>query len=212
MADQAKADSEQAIREIGDYLKRLNAHLKTKKGRVEMAQRSIELYKEDYLESIRERVKKDQAASARPNKTRQRLPHRIVIGNPLYPWYAFLECQSAGLPIPDWVLEYFREVALAIDQFAKFPSQERIKNYESTITEIFGFKAPGKGGRGNIVSKFFDNRDLTLGIQVKLQVASGSQVTYACQDVAKENKVSEPTVRRAWKKYQQKYQQPSTPS
>jgi hypothetical protein len=194
------------LKAIGENLVKHNEWLKTDEGKLFRAQQWIEHYRQKYFESLEIRSAKEVAefASRRKEKHRPRR-HGKMIGDPISPWFAFAECKAAGIPIPQWVLDHLAEVASAVIRFVQHPSETDLKNFESSITEIFGFKTSGKTGRGNVVSRYMDNTDLMLAIKVKWKIESGSQQKYAIEDVANEHKKSESTVRRAWKKYERQY-------
>lgn len=127
--------------------------------------------------------------------------YRGPLGNPLYAWDAFAECRSAGLDIPAWVLEYFEEVARTISAVAR--SREFQKNYERKVAEAFGFKEPGKKGRGNIVRQLFDeSKDIHLAFKVYEYLIIGDQLSYAYEFAARDTKSSKSEALRAWKTYQ----------
>lgn len=207
------------------FAEALRAHtefLDSDEGKVFIAQHWIKYYGERYHESLLEnrrkekerlaklskksRSKNKEAASKKYSKLRS---VREVVGNPIYAWFAFLAAHQAGLDIPGWVIGYLKQVATAI--FFLPPrhnisdsKKHLIKNSDSTIAEIFGFKRPGKTGRGNIISRHFDKSELQLATQVYLRLQTGAQAKYVYEDVAKETNKSEATVRRAWKKYRER--------
>jgi hypothetical protein len=194
------------LKAIGENLVKHNEWLKTDEGKLFITQGWLEYYRQEYFESLEKRSAKEVAEFASGGKKKHRLGrHGGMIGDPISPWFAFATCKAAGIPIPQWVLDHLAEVASRVMRFVQNPSETDLKNLDSTITEIFGFKTPGKTGRGNVVSRYRDNTDLMLAIKVKWKIESGSQQKYAIEDVANEHKKSEPTVRRAWKKYQRQY-------
>jgi len=74
-------------------------------------------------------------------------------GNPLGVWFAYQEFQSAGLPLPSWILAYFDHAAA-----------ELRKGIHSKPTDATGFIAAALGmggrGRGTVFSTFQDIREL----------------------------------------------------
>jgi hypothetical protein len=99
-------------------------------------------------------------------------------------------------------MEYFATIAKEIRHIS-FYDWEPLKNLESKTAEIFGVKTPGRSGRGSIYSDYRKTLyEIQLAIAVRESVKDGNQVTYAYEQVAKSNRTSEPTVRRAYKKHQ----------
>jgi len=218
-ANKTLSDSE-LLQNIAQSLQAHNQFLASAKGKIYIAREWIRFYEQHYHESLLENRRKEKERRAKLTKKLhgknkvmtvkkylELRPRREIVGNPIYAWFAFLQSQGAGLDIPDWVIGYLKQVATAI--FFLPPRNNNsnskkhlIKNPDSTIAEIFGFKGPGKTGRGNIISRHFDTAEVQLAAQVYLRLQTpGAQVKYVYEDVAKDSNKSEATVRRAWKKY-----------
>jgi hypothetical protein len=238
----------------------LRAHndwLRTKEGKLWIAREWLEHYRQGYDKSLRENRQKEEKRRAdllrkltratsekRGAALKRYLRWRTDVGNPIYPWLAFVECQSSGLEIPDWVLGYFKEVAIRIWRLSlgseqpktgkgrpeenpdggppdgdnrrkwllrgalqEISGRSRIQteNLDSIISEIFGFKGPGKTGRGSVVSRFLDHSDTVLAERVWSYVEAGHKLKHSYEHVAEDANKSEATVRRAWSKHRTKF-------
>jgi hypothetical protein len=165
---------------------------------------------ENYRASLHKNLQKQKIRLKRLWKSGVReIPREpTILGNPLYPCQAFLQCYEEGLSPPDWVMEYFATIARELCHLS-FHDWEPL-NLESKTAEIFGVKTPGRSGRGNIISKYRNTLyERQLAIQVRQSVEARKKLKHAhetvklkhvYEDVAKDNGTSEPTVRRAWKK------------
>lgn len=123
-------------------------------------------------------------------------------GNPLDVWWAYCEARESGQPVPDWVLTYLDRCAVALLNLASDSAHGKSVTVPSTaIAEAFEMKRPGQGGRGSVFSEFANRKWLFYGWTVAYYMRQGDQETYAIEDVARKNGVSEATVRRAWKKF-----------
>ncbi len=127
-------------------------------------------------------------------------------GNPVYVWQAYLETRRAGLGLADWILEYLDSVSSEISSLArKVGRGQQPTDVWGGVAEALKFKKPGRTGRGNVFTDFFDNIWIFLGHTVAFYMNQGDKEIYAIEDVAKKNGVSTSTVRRAWKRYQQEF-------
>ena len=122
--------------------------------------------------------------------------------NPLDVWLAYWEARESGQPVPDWVLTYLDRCAVALLDLASDSAHGKSVTAPSTaIAEAFEMKHPGQGGRGSVFSEFANRKWIFYGETVAHYMRQGDQETYAIEDVARKDGVSEATVRRAWKKY-----------
>jgi hypothetical protein len=117
-----------------------------------------------------------------------------VTGNPIYVWNAFLTARSEGVPLPDWVLDYLERAAEGLMQLFTNPPE----NPGTATLEALELHRMGPSA----FRSFKDNpRPLRYVSAVFKRRALGTKTGDAIKEAAKEMRVSEPTIRRAWRAY-----------
>ncbi len=174
------------------FLKALEQHLAfldTDEGKRFISRHRMSFYESNYQESLKKSQVKESTK-----------------GNPLWAWRAILECLNTNMEFPESVRGYLKEVAFGVWALSQHPGKHSIRNLDSTVSEILGFKRAGKKGRTNILSRFAnDGKDLELASAVELKILEGNNLTDAIYLVATEVKISNSTVRRAWEKNKDLY-------
>ena len=156
--------------------------------------------------------------ASRPNWQRDPLAAQITSkaarvayerdGNPLHVWSAYCAVRELGQPVPDWILAYFDRCAVALlnlagsDNFTgRARDGERVTKPSTAIAQAFEMKRPGRSGRGSVFSEFTNKTWLLRGATVEMYMGHGDKEIFAIEEVARQNGVSETTVRRDFKKY-----------
>jgi len=117
-----------------------------------------------------------------------------VTGNPMYVWRAFLTARSEGVATPDWVLEYLERVGRRLVRLFWNPPE----NPGTATLEALELRRMGPSA----FRSFKDNtRPLRYVSAVFKHRALGTKTGDAIKEAAKEMRVSEPTIRRAWRAY-----------
>jgi hypothetical protein len=134
--------------------------------------------------------------------------------NPMYAWSAYLAVRDLGDPVPEWVLSYIDVGASQLWHFLH-AGKEPI----DSLAQAFGFKEPTRGrgrpkGGGNLFAPFKESRWVAIGWRVADAVAKFGprKEKIAIQEVVSlwniqkpREAVSEPTARRAWKRFKREY-------
>ena len=111
-------------------------------------------------------------------------------GNPLWIWYAYREFRVHGLPLPEWMLVYFDEVAKRLCAMVLKPPSDSF----AAIAYAMLMK---RLGRGNVFTRFQNPAE--IGVIVELLNAMGNRkpanVAIGC--AAQTLGVDKRTVRRA---------------
>ena len=120
--------------------------------------------------------------------------------NPVYPWIAYLECRTAGIEIPEWVLHYLDGAATGIWRLFQEPP---IKNkVASAVADALGFKT---AGAGSAFSRAKHSKWVYFGYLADLYMRQGDKEYVAFCEVADRAHVSTATVRRAWQRYRETF-------
>ncbi|MBI2526747.1 MAG: hypothetical protein HYY95_27690 [Candidatus Rokubacteria bacterium] len=121
--------------------------------------------------------------------------------NPLLVWRAYLECRAAKRPAPKWVLSYLDRVARRFWLWSMNGGARPPSDVSVAIAEALEMKRPGRGGRGNIFTRFSDSKNVGLSIAVSHRLRDGDKLYVAIEAVAAEKNLGRATVWRAWRKY-----------
>ena len=123
--------------------------------------------------------------------------------NPVGVWRAYAEYRGAKMTsFPEWILEYFDRPARQFWRWTMAHSEPPPrKNIASKIAEALEMKRPGKSGAGNVFVDYSDRKYRALAGKIYFKIHEGHSAYKVKRLIAKEAKVSVPTLDRAWKKY-----------
>ena len=110
-------------------------------------------------------------------------------GNPLAVWIAYQTFQSAGLPLPDWILAYLDHAAAQLRKGLSSPP----KDSTAYIAQAF---LMGGQGRGTVFSTFQDIREFYAAVTFAQMTQAGDRPYVAHGKIAKELRVSKRTAQR----------------
>ncbi len=113
-------------------------------------------------------------------------------------WYAYLVARQSGAAVPDWILEALDEISVRLFGLYLNSTHDR-KITNADIAKAV--KLSGSQGRGNAFTRYGSPDWWLMADVVGLYMGQGDGETYAIEEVARQNRVSESTVRRAWQRY-----------
>lgn len=128
--------------------------------------------------------------------------------NPFFVWQAYDHFRRAGMPIPEWILEYFDKAADAL--FALRLGQTDLKihakelpatgdNLAQLVAKALGFREKGRGTALSKLKK--SDAEISMALRAQQRMNSGETQETSFGETADEIGVSDSTVRRAWRKY-----------
>lgn len=125
--------------------------------------------------------------------------------NPINAWRAFAECRHAGIPVPEWILEYFERSAIRIHRLSTINEKKPLpRNVIAALAECLEFKKPGKSGRGNVIKDFQNSKLLRVACMFHWYLKEDPgrvKESVACAYAARYFGVSKSTANRAWKEF-----------
>jgi len=152
-------------------------------------------------------------------------------GNALFVWDAYARSRDAGLPIPDWILDYLDDAARNISAFVNPDRPQSVTDPNKEIATAF--RLASSQGKPTVfkqfIDTFYDWEWAALGEKVAAYYRSGnderSSIYLVACDLKQEQEQeilmtaarrqlrgqevwivppppSESTIRRAWKRYQ----------
>lgn len=121
-------------------------------------------------------------------------------GNPLHVWFAYAECRSAKLQIPEWILNYLDQVTENLWKLSRGPRPgEENPTPEKAAPAI----AKALGMRGNVFNNFQgqDVSHQSMAHELICRILDGCKETIAAEEIARDWGVSRSTILAAYKKY-----------
>jgi hypothetical protein len=128
------------------------------------------------------------------------------VGNPLHVWSAYLECRSAKLALPDWVLDYLDRVASRLRR--RVANNGLPPSPKDPAAAIATDLEMARRGAGNVFTHY--NRNATkdgpiyLAASINDRLLRGERLTPALDAVCAETGVSKSKLERAWREYKAK--------
>ena len=129
-------------------------------------------------------------------------------GNPFFVWQAYDHFRRAGMPIPEWILEYFDKAAdrLFALRLGVTDLTTHVKEIPATgdnlaqlVAKALGFR---KKGRGTALSKLKKlDAEVSMALRAQQRMNSGETQETSFGETADELGVSDSTVRRAWREH-----------
>ncbi len=117
-----------------------------------------------------------------------------MTGNLLHAWKAYNYHRVEGTGVPEWVLECFDRVSENLSDILAGPPPG---DPSTAIAEALEMLPDGP----SVFWTYKNNKQLRYVDAVLTRIEEGDQPTYAIQSVAREQGVSESTVRRAWRAF-----------
>lgn len=126
-------------------------------------------------------------------------------GDPFALWWGYYIGRQLGL-IPIWVLKGFDTIPPRLLQSALnrgLGKSKRKVHWTKDAAGVLGFRADAAGGHVDPFRRYVrEMHPIKLAMRVRVLVdKDGHNETDACWLVARAQKVSEPTARRAWKRF-----------
>lgn len=163
-----------------------------------------ELELAEYFDKHGERSEADIAKAL---VARAKLEHDRT-GNPLHIWFAYAECRSAKLQIPEWILCYLDQVTWNLWELSRGPrpGEKNLvpdKPYPAIAKalEMDRVIESGKLVRANVFKKFVDMSPWAMAYDVISLILQGHKDTVAGEIVAEARGASRSKVLAAYKKY-----------
>jgi hypothetical protein len=120
--------------------------------------------------------------------------------HPWFAWAAYAYYRQAGLPLPEWVLAYFDEVAVNIQLCIHRKAAGRVSDWRRAVAEAVGFKS--RPGAGDMLSELLNSTEMEVGKEVEeLKAQFGGKLKEARRSVSERRSIPETTVARYHKKY-----------
>ena len=126
-------------------------------------------------------------------------------GNPLEAWDSHLLARQSGVTVPNWVLDYFEDVARELFELQTYSQGEpldesKLKALNAALPAALGFTTTGRGASPwQWLEK--RERDRKIGIAVQRRLDEGAKLYIARGEVAEEFGLAEKTVRDAYERF-----------
>jgi hypothetical protein len=118
------------------------------------------------------------------------------LGNPIYIWEAYATCREYEIDIPNWILEYFDSCTKKLIRISPSNS-ERARD---KVYQALKFNDKNR-------SPFARRVDVEIAINIAIHVCDlkdkGKKLTIIYDELAEEYSVSEKTIERHYRKYEE---------
>lgn len=125
--------------------------------------------------------------------------------NPLSMWRIYFECRKAKAPIPEFVFQYFDEVAKNICILAANPPEAAERPIE--LAKTFGLYKDKPGQKSTFTEYNTFWTELLIYFDIKEKIKEYEKEYVAFEIIGEEKKISFSTARRIYKKYAKRFQE-----